>query len=224
MKNLVFVTMLAAGASLSTGCIISSDDGPSPCDDRELEGGACLEIVVDCPGGATGFTTSGTGATENVSCATGFVAILVNPGTYTIDVTPTAPGVEFLSDSRTVTVNDFDVVSVGFVNWSPLGFMGLTWTIQGAQPSAANCSAIGGDGGVSTIATLAGTASAEEDLFDCEDGQGVTAGHELGDYVVAIALLNADELAVADAADQNVSLTVESEFYDLGNFNFTPDP
>jgi hypothetical protein len=223
MRKLVFVSLFAAGASLATGCVAAEDDDPivSPCDDAELDGGACLDVIVECPPDATGFTIEdGSGIDEDFACGD-VSALLVDAGSYEIIVTPTAPDAEFLSDSGTITLAEFDVGSIEFTSWPVDGFMTLSWTIAGDAPDAASCTDVDGDS-VSTLATVAGGSDAVEDLFDCTAGFGTTDGLLLGDYVVAIALLNVDEESVADAEPQNVTLAYEDELVDLGNFNFEP--
>jgi hypothetical protein len=223
MKKLAFVSLFAAGAALATGCVAAEDDDPgvSPCDDAELDGGACLDVIVECPPDATGFTIEdGSGIDEDFACGD-YSALVVDAGSYEITVTPTGPDAEFRSDSGSITLAEFDVGSIEFTDWPVDGFLTLSWTIAGGMPDAAACTDVDGDG-VSTIATLAGTDTAEEDIFDCTAGFGTTNEIPLGDYVVAIALLNTADESVADAEPQNVTLAFEDELVDLGNFNFEP--
>jgi hypothetical protein len=223
MKKLAFVSLFAAGAALATGCVAAEDDDPgvSPCDDAELDGGACLDVIVECPPDATGFTIEdGSGIDEDFACGD-YSALVVDAGSYEIIVTPTAPDIEFRSDSGTITLAEFDVGSIEFTDWGTDGYLTLSWTIAGDMPDAAGCTDVDGDS-VSTIATVSGDTEGAEDLFDCTAGFGTTDGLPLGDYVVAIALLNTDEESVADAEPQNVTLASEDELFDLGNFNFEP--
>src|SRR5690606_41591034 len=108
MKKLVLTTLMAGSVAL-TGCVESSD--VSPCDDEELNGGACLEIVVECPPDATGFLVDGLAFEEDDSCASGGIAVLVDPGTYDLEITPIASDIDFVADFATVTLGDLDVVT-----------------------------------------------------------------------------------------------------------------
>lgn len=218
MKNLVFVTLVAAAASLSTGCIISSDDddGGSLCGD--FASGACLDIVVDCPPDATGFDVTLATGTESESCSVGRIGILVDPGTHDLTVTPTSADFTFASDADTVTAADGDTVLIDFSTWPTGGFMAMTWTIDDSPP-ATGCADLQ-SGGVSSLATLIGSSEAYEDLFNCEDGAGVTSEIPLGDYTVVFALLDQNDASIADSEPREVNLVVEDQLEDLGNFNF----
>jgi hypothetical protein len=220
MKNLVIVSLLAAASSLSTGCIISSDDdGSSPCGDEELNGGACLDIIVVCPPDATGFTVSGLVAAESEDCGVGEIPVLVDAGTYDLTVTPEAPDIDLASDGDTVTLGEGDTVQIVFDTWPLGGFMTMTWTIDDEDPAAGGCADLS-SGGVSSLATVVGSSEAYEDLFDCEAGFGFTSETPLDDYTVVFSLLDQDDLSIADSTEQSVSLLSEDELVDLGNFNF----
>jgi hypothetical protein len=127
------------------------------------------------------------------------------------------------SDIEEGLVLDFDdALPLDFEFSVDAGKFAFTWTItDGGAPST--CEAIGAED-VGLLLTVAGTTFADDFLFSCEAGQGVTDPLPIADaYVGDIDLLDNSTspptvLGSADAA--NMTLDYGNHFNDLGNFVF----
>lgn len=213
IKNLVTTSLLALGLSHATGCIIESDSGFD------------LDVSWVCPANADGIVIStrnvdnGQANDDAFGCAEGNGIIVLDAGSWDVFATPEASGLSFASsDVEPVDAADGDLVLIDFSFPENDGFMALTWTIDDADPAPA-CGDLA-SAGVSLIATIAGTTTALEDLWNCGDGGGVTSPMPLDDYVAVFSLLNDVEESLADSEPRNVTLDYGDQLEDLGNFNF----
>lgn len=218
--SIAFLGLMAG----STGCIISSDD-----DDGGGGGGGdgiLLNLSWICPVDATGLLVqavpvgSTTSIDDNIDCAEAQpAAILYDAGDYDLYVTPTAPGLSFVTDFDTFGGVDGDSVSLDFSSFpDDAGYFTLTWTINGEDP-AIECANVAADG-VSVLATLIGTSTALEDLFDCEVGGGTTDELPIGDYEVDVSALDGEQ-AISEPDTFTTSIDYGSELNDLGNIDLT---
>ena len=122
-----------------------------------------------------------------------------------------------------VPLNPNQQVDLEFIFSLDRGRFAFTWTIiDGGQP--ATCQDVGAEE-VGLLLTVAGTTFADDYLFSCEAGEGVTDPLPIADeYVGDIDLLDNSTspptvLGSADAA--NMTLDYGNHFNDLGNFQFT---
>lgn len=111
------------------------------------------------------------------------------------------------------------------------GYFSFTWTLV-AGSSTVTCDDVGVDA-VSSLATLSGTMSGYEDLFDCTDMAGTTRRIPLGSYTVVVQSLdciaNCDDADLSNdqfdtlgtSAPLSGTLDVDGETVSLGNFMFT---
>lgn len=124
-----------------------------------------------------------------------------------------------------ITTDDDDDDDGGTARFS------YTWTLV-AGSATVTCDDVGVDV-IGSVATLSGTMSGYEDLYDCVDGAATTSPMPLGDYTVVVQSL--DCIANCDDADLDNdqfdtlgtsnpvdgTLDVAGETVSLGNFMFT---
>lgn len=239
MRRLVLATMVACIATLATGCIISSDDDDVPPDEvgsiradwtfQNVAGAA-----LGCPAGfdtvqVTAKTVDGLDCDPLVAgsdtcidlydCVdgTGTGDLLATDYNVTIDVTDGGAGIygSSLTQAVDITVND-GVVSENFIDDG--GRIVFDWVLVGAANQPLTCAEIGGDS-VSITSTLAGTTSAVEDLFPCEDaGTGITDPILAGTYTAAFDVLNAagGALGSSSTTKTNVVIADQNGYTDIG--------
>lgn len=95
----------------------------------------------------------------------------------------------------------------------------LTWTIFD-NDVASTCEGVGGED-VSLLLTVAGTTEADDFIFSCVAGQGVSNPLAIADdYVGKVSLLDGDNLVIDDADAENLTLEWGNQIKDLGNFVF----
>jgi hypothetical protein len=236
MRKLVFVALLSLGAMHATGCIFVSDD-----DDDGGGGAGFFDVgwTLDpgCPAGATTAQVVsqrvnsagdpiGSAIEDLFDCEDGSGITAPLPlGDYDVSVNITDESTNDLfaqSDIAEVLLDlGGETVQVDFDILTDDAFFSLGWLINGEVPDATNCADALADG-VSVIATLSGTTTATDDVFECEAGEDVTDPIPLGDYTISVSLINAAEEAidVIDAFEE--SLEVGNEIVDLGEFDFQP--
>lgn len=106
------------------------------------------------------------------------------------------------------------------------GVFAITWDITDAG-APATCEDVGGDI-VSLLLTVANSTEADDFIFSCEAGQGVSDPMPLTDYVGVVSLLDdngtpddpGDDDLLGDSIERNLSLTFGNEFQSLGSFTF----
>ena len=232
MKKLVMSALLL-GALQATGCIIQSDDSG----DDVPDGTATINVAwsiedegqdAECPIGATtaAFNSHLAGRADPFvdlfDCADlAGVAEDLPAGDYDlwIDFTDDSGATLYgQSGIASVTLFDEDVADASFRVENFTGYFDISWTISGS-----NC--VSSDGGVSVLSTLAGTTLGIDDIFLCEDGESpaiaTTGGLQMGDYVVAVALLNSEDQAIGDAPDVTARLADDETIVDLGTVTIT---
>lgn len=219
MRKLVFVAFALVGLQAGTGCIISSDD-----DDGGS--GTALDLFWTCPSQADTLEIeafevgASTGIPDSIDCAeTQPARILYDAGEYDLYVTPVGAGT-FVTDYDTFGGPDGSLTELTFDFPEDFGFLYLTWTIDGDDATAASCSAVGADGGVSVLATLVGTDEATDDLFDCDLGAATTDEVPVGDHTVDVSLLDENDIPISEPNPIDATVDFGSELEDLGNFDF----
>ncbi len=221
MKNLVLASLIALAASQAAGCIITTGD-----DDGEdafisatwsLREEATNNNNVTCP---PGFDTAalynqpvdangnnaGPVIVDLFDCAAkAGTSAPLPPTTYLTWVVianhdNTDQYATSLSAFVDVTTSDKTFNTQILVDG---GYFQVAWDLVGAQSNASlTCAQADAAGGVSLIGTqVSNPSNSNEDLFDCEDFSGITAGYTMGTYTVSLAALNAAEQSVGTAPE-----------------------
>jgi cysteine-rich repeat protein len=81
------------------------------------------------------------------------------------------------------------------------GYFQLAWTLRGANTNnQLTCAQAGAAGGLEAIGTdVSNSSNSASDIFDCEDGAGVTAGYSAATYTISVAALNAANQSIGTA-------------------------
>jgi hypothetical protein len=100
------------------------------------------------------------------------------------------------------------------------GYFSFAWDLQGASSNApltcAQAGVTGSSSGVELNATLSGSTAATNDQFNCEDGEGITAGIPAGTYTVSIdAFTSAGAVGTAPTLTNKV-INPQNEITELG--------
>jgi len=238
MKKLVFVALVAFGAMHAGGCIITSGD-----DDGPIEGEGFFDVTWSldpgCPAGGTTaqvlsqeVDASGNpigSATEDLfNCSDGggtTAALFLGDYDVTVNITDDSTNTLFAQSNvaEAALITDLATVGVSFAFPTEEGFFGLTWTLDGVDPTPADC-ADAGSGGVAVLATLVGTAEATDDIFDCDAGEGVTSEVPIGDHQIEVALIDENEAAIDPVPSFTASIEFGNEIADLGDFDLSSNP
>lgn len=226
MKNLVLTSLFVATASQAAGCIIFTDDGGSP-------GTVTADVTVSSAGGGALTTRQGDGVRLSIQGG-GLVQEIFNPAsgvytttevfepgtyTFTVDYINDFSGTALVVDSTNQVSIEVDGDVAFDVNLAVgNGFFGFNWSVEtaGGAP-VTSCAAIPGENGVSILSTLAGTADAIEDLFNCEDGlenpnSVATDPLPIGAYVVSASILDAQGAALGVAAAENLTIPQGNDY------------
>jgi hypothetical protein len=106
------------------------------------------------------------------------------------------------------------------------GYFQLAWDLVGAQTNAPlTCASAGATNGVEAIGTDVSDANnSNSDIFDCEDGSGITAGYAAGTYTVSVAALGAGDASVGTAdAITNAVIDDRNQVTNLGTIEIPID-
>ena len=228
MNKLALTALLSAMLLQVAGCIITTDDDPV---------GASFDVAWQL---SDGCPTSDAAAeviaqdratnerfTDIYNCVDGAgVTALLPLGDYDVWVEITDfNGDTLLAQSNSVSASlnvDGDIVPVSIAAFpGSAGFFGLTWSLVDDSSGAALTCADVFSGGVALTATLANTTDFVDNVWDCEDGQGVTAPIALGTYTVVVSVLDESDLSLGDSVPVDESLTFGNELVDLGNKEFS---
>jgi hypothetical protein len=99
------------------------------------------------------------------------------------------------------------------------GYFQMQWLLNGSQSgNPLTCAQAGASGGVEAIGTEVSTPSnSASDIFDCEDGYGITAGYTAGTYTVSVAALNSSMQSIGTAPTlTNKRIEMPNKVTDLG--------
>jgi hypothetical protein len=203
MKKLVMSALMLGVLSQAAGCIfVTDDDGETAAMDVGwvLEDGSCggpvntatINALLD--GDSTPYKdiydcADGSGITQDLPL-----------GHYTVWVDLTdGSGGQLMAQSEsfeTDLVTQDQLVVADFTINVTNGFFDVGWTFAGGD----TCADAVGEDGISVLSTEVGNPSgAFDDLFDCEDGFGVTFPIPVGEYTISTAIINANGEALGDA-------------------------
>ena len=244
MKNLTFMAALLLGGMLQTaGCIIVDDDddngggGGNPADAGIDElGTAAMSVSWTLDPGCPEDTSAAEVIAQNRSTDEVFVDIYncIDGGGQTaqlplgsydvwVEITNDA-GDALFAQSNAVDVSldtDGAVETVTIPSFLVNdGFFGLTWSLVDAGGAALTCAEVF-SGGVDIIATNASTSEALVDVFNCEDGAGVTSPVPVASYTIVVDVLDKSDAALGTSVPRDEDIEFGNQLVDLGNFDFT---
>lgn len=236
MKQLVLASLIAVAASQAAGCIITSGDDDG--DDAFISAtwqlrSEASNSTVPCPPGfdtaalynqpvdANG-TNAGPVIIDLFDCVDGAgTSAPLPPTTYLTwieiaNTNNTQVYAQSLSAYVDVTVSDKTFNTQILVDG---GYFQLQWDLVGAQSNAPLTCATAGIGGgrpagIQLQAFVASSTESSADIFDCEDGYGITAGYVEGDYEVLVDAIDPDP--VGSAPTINASIAAPNKVTNLG--------
>jgi hypothetical protein len=240
MKNLVLGSLIALTATQAAGCIIESNGGT---EDAFITANWTFQNISNgtttgCP---AGFNTvalynqatdggycdpfdPGAGSTciDLFDCVNGTgLSSELRPTEYLswIEVTSGGGGSVYAKSASAyvdVTVADKSF-SAQILNDG--GYFQFAWNLYGAQSNAdLTCAQAGlnasATAGIKLQAILTTATTGDSDIFDCEDGSGITAGYVAGSYDVLIDAVDPDPVGSAPAI--SAVLGPQNDFENLG--------
>lgn len=233
MKKLVFVMLVAFGATQAGGCIIVSDD-----DDPPIDVGGSFDVTWSLdPGCPVGGETAqlliqevdangdpiGTGGDELYNCSDqGGATQILALGDYelTLNVISNDESTLFAqSDPEVFSIlSDGDVIPVSFSFPVDVGSFGLSWTVDGLTPDDVVCN----DVSAMNVEIILDQGTLDTATFPCPAGEGVTRELALGVYPLMILDLVTEAgggLLDAPIMLTNEELSVGNVVEDLGDFD-----
>jgi len=226
MNKLALSALLIGGLFQATGCIITSDDG-----DEFGSFDVAWSTDGACPDGSAAEIISQDVATQErftdiYNCVDGAGVTAGLPlGNYDVWVEiTTADGSALFAQSNATAASltrDGDLIGINVPTF-PMndGFFGLTWSLLDGGGNALTCAEVFA-GGVDIVATSASTSEALVDVFNCEDGVGVSAEFPIDTYTIVVDVLDENDAALGSSVAREESITFGNELVDLGNFDFT---
>lgn len=217
---------MVGGLFQATGCIITTDDG-----DEFGSFNVAWASTGACPADAAAEVISQNQSTGEVFtdiyfCTDGIGSTASLPlGTYDVWVEITSDdGSALFAQSNAVSATlalDGDFVAVDIPVF-PMdeGYFGLTWSLLDGGGNALTCAEVG-SAGVDIVATSASTSEAIVDVFNCEDGTGISAEYPIDTYTIVVDVLDSQDAALGSSVAREESITFGNELVDLGNFDFT---
>lgn len=231
MKNLVLGSLIATAAG--TGCIIEPGNS-CPVESGNMTANwtvkdAASGAATACPAGyptAALYSQAvqpngqpvGAPVTDLFDCDCGTGTTQLAPGLYDM-------WIEIATDTNSSTFAKSSIARVDLTNGGPAsfsvqilangGYMALTWGLVGKQSQATLTCAQAGADGISLIGTdVSNSSNSNEDVFQCDDYAGVTAGYLQGTYTVS---------ATALAGEANIGETQTKTGVVVGDRNKTTD-
>jgi hypothetical protein len=243
MKRFVLASLIALAASQAAGCIITSGDdsgGDAFITATWKLRSEATNTIAPCP---PGYDTAalynqpvdgnlnpvGSPIIDLFNCSAGRGTSAPLPPTVYLswieiaDHNNTSVYAKTTSAVVDVTVTDKTFDTQILVDG---GYFMLAWNLQGAATNAPlTCASAGAAGGVSVIGTHVTTPSnSNEDLFNCEDRRGITAGYTTGQYTVSVAALNAADASIGTAPTlTNRTIEAPNKVTDLGTVTIPID-
>jgi hypothetical protein len=237
MKNLVLGSLIAIAASGLGGCVIE-DDNSCPLESGNMTANwsiksAATNTTEACP---AGYPTAalysqrinpdgslvGQPIIDLFDCDCGTGTTQLDPGIY-------LAWIEIANDNNTAQFAKSASARVDLTNGGPAsfnaqiledgGYFMLTWGLTAKSNGAPlTCSQAGADG-VSLIGTdVSNSSNSNEDVFTCDDHQGITAGYVQGTYTVSATALNAADQNIGETQTKtNAVIGDRNAFTDLGN-------
>lgn len=226
MNKLALSALMIGGLFQATGCIITTDNG-----DEVGSFDVAWSTDGACPDGAAAEiisldVTTQERFTDIYNCSDGAGVTAGLPlGLYDVWVEITsADGNSLFAQSNAVQgslTRDGDLLPIN-VPAFPIndGYFGLTWSLLDGGGAALTCADVF-SGGVDIVATSASTSEALVDVFNCEDGTGVSAKYPIDTYTIVVDVLDENDAALGSSVAREESITFGNELVDLGNFDFT---
>ncbi len=103
------------------------------------------------------------------------------------------------------------------------GFIAASWDLENGDGNPVACSDVVGENGISILGTLVGTAEGFDTLYNCEDTAGFSQPVPLGDYVVLVDILDADDLSLGTSGEIPASVPDGNDYDDLGQVTIVLD-
>lgn len=222
MNKLALSAIMIGGLLQTAGCIITSDDGRSGASvEASWQTGACP------PGAAAEVFAENVASQERFSdvfdCSAGRGLTVPLPlGDYDVWLeVKSSDKTQLYVQSQSTLVKLFDDgavanVSIPFFD----GFFGFTWNLVNGAGTTLSCEGVKADG-VSVLATLADTAVAFDDIFNCADYAAVTDPLLVGTHTISLSLV-AGASALGSTTTHEETLTfadaASGEAINIGNF------
>jgi hypothetical protein len=229
MKKIVLASLIAAAAS--QGCTVVEEGHISAT--WRLRN-AVPATVTGCP---VGFDTAGLYSQQvdpvslaaigspivdlfNCSANAGVSAPLV-AGSYIAYVqieTHDGSTVWAKSPQAFVDITNVDkTISVDLINDG--GYFFLSWSLFGQTTNQPlTCAQAGASGGVETIATVTGSSTAYNDMFNCTDHFNYTAAVPAANYTISVDAINSANQAIGTAPTiTNKTMNTNNDIVDLGH-------
>ncbi len=244
MKRIVLASLIALAASQAAGCVITSgdDDGGEDAfisatwklrseatnSDATCPPGFTTAALYNQPIDANG-NNAGQVFIDLFNCeANAGTSAPLPPTTYLtwVEITNdnnTSVYAQSLSAVVDVTVSDKTFNTQILVDG---GYFELAWDLRGAATNnTLSCAQANAAGGVEAVGTqVSNPNNSNSDIFDCEDGRGVTAGYTTGQYTVSVAALNASEQSIGTAPElTNKTIEAPNKVTNLGTITIPID-
>lgn len=236
MKNLVLGSLIAIAASTLGGCIIESDNS-CPVESGNMTANwtiksAATNTAEACPAGYPTAALYSQRINPDGSLVGQPIIDLFdcdcNTGTTQLDPGIYLEWIEIATDTNSQTFAKSASARVDLTNGGPAsfsaqiledgGYFMLTWGLIGKNSQASLTCAQAGADGVSLIGTEVNNATnSNEDIFTCNDHQGITAGYVAGNYTVAATALNAADQNIGETQTKTATIGDRNAFTDLGN-------
>jgi hypothetical protein len=161
--------------------------------------------------------------TERFDCTTGGATTSDLPaGDYTVrvDILDDQDALVARSTPQSVTLAADEVKPLAFHILRDAGFIAAAWQLVNEQDNEPMTCAEAGAVAVSILYFEVGNPTGYEDLFACEDGEGLTAPVHLGSYEAVISLQDESEVALGASTPQSFTLEWGHQTVDLGVFVF----
>ena len=235
MKKLVFAALMLGGIAQATGCIITSDDDDDDTAQFEITWNLTAgdtDAAITCADasvasiGVISQLTGGQDWIDLYDCIDGYNATAPLPlGDFTVWVEALDAGDNMIAQSNSqVATLDVGGELVPLTYTFPVdgGFMALTWALWDYDTGdPETCTGVG-SGGVGVLSTVVGSTDAFDDLFDCEDGEGITGKLPIDQYTVVVDILDTADPpgSLGQSQPRTVDIEYGNHLHDLGNFDF----
>ena len=104
------------------------------------------------------------------------------------------------------------------------GYFAWKWNLVGATSNSPLTCAQAGADSADIISTVMGSMSGVDDVFTCNDGQGVTAALSAGTYTVSMSALNSSMQALGTPVNlTNKTINIKNQVTDLGTVSIPID-
>lgn len=233
MKNLVLGNLIAVAAG--TGCVF--EDNSCPVESGNMTArweikDAATGTATSCPAGYPTAALYSQRIDANGNAVGAPIIDLFDCNCYS-GTTQLDPGlyeawIEIATDNNGSQFAKSSIATIDLTNGGPVtfdvqilpngGYMALTWGLKGANSgSTLTCAQAGADG-VSLIGTdVSNGTNSNEDVFECADYAGVTAGYVQGTYTVSATALAGETNIGETQTKTGVVVPDRNRTVDIGN-------